>query len=431
MEGKVCLPSAILEFLRFVKVRVRRIIIRVMNAIFVCYPIQRNKIVFDNYRCKDYGCNPKYVAQKLIERGSGKYDLVWVISRENIEHNELPDQFRTVPYGSPASFWEYATAKLWVSNFHKVANVKYGLLKRKGQFFIQMWHGSLGIKKIDGDVSALRELKGWLPAAVKSSRMVDYWISNSSYETNVYKSAFFDVRDENILIYGHPRNDIFFDAVAMRNAYRKVAVRYGLEGRRFLLYAPTFREKCRKDGEIDRRTNGYNIDFSILLTHIRQRFGGEWVILIRQHPRLRDIEMDSIPSNADIIDVTHYADIQELLAASDCLVTDYSSCAFDFMLTRRPVFLFAADKDEFEKERGFYYPLENTPFPLACDNEGLMKNIDFFEEEAYLEKVKRFLEEKGCMEDGHASERVVDLIERLMGVKYNGGEERENRTYFI
>ena len=363
---------------------------------------------------KDYGCNPKYVAQELIERGIDKYDVVWVISREDIEHNEIPTQFRTVAYGSLASFWEYATAKLWISNYHKIAIAKYGLLKREGQFFIQMWHGSLGIKKIDGDVAALKELKGWLPAAVKSSEMVDYWISNSSYESNVYKSAFYGVKSEDILLYGHPRNDIFFNAAAMKKAYQKVAEKYGIEGKRFLLYAPTFREKFRKDGEIDRRTNGYPIDYPGLLAHIRQRFGGEWIILVRQHPRLGNAEIGHIPSDMGIVDVTRYADMQELLAAADCLITDYSSCAFDFMLTRRPVFLLAADKDEYEAERGFYYPLESTPFSLAYENRELMRNIDFFDEEAYVKKVDAFLEEKGCMEDGHASERVADLAERLL-----------------
>ena len=83
------------------------------------------------------------------------------------------------------------------------------------------------------------------------------------------------------------------------------------------------------------------------------------------------------------------------------------------MLTRRPVFLFATDVKEYDVERGFYYPLEATPFPLAQENVELMKNIDAFDKAAYLLKVEAFLAEKGCIEDGHASERVADLIERL------------------
>ena len=29
-------------------------------------------------------------------------------------------------------------------------------------------------------------------------------------------------------------------------------------------------------------------------------------------------------------------------------------------------------------------------------------------------EINKFLEEKGCIEDGHASERIVDLIEKIM-----------------
>lgn len=139
------------------------------------------------------------------------------------------------------------------------------------------------------------------------------------------------------------------------------------------------------------------------------------MVLVRLHPRSQDMVATIIPSSAGVVDATQYVDIQELLAAADCLVTDYSSCAFDFMLTRRPVFLYATDINQYVTERGFYYPLESTPFPLAHDNAELMKNVDAFDEAVYLPKVEAFIKEKGCMEDGHASERVADLIEQIVG----------------
>lgn len=179
--------------------------------------------------------------------------------------------------------------------------------------------------------------------------MTDFWISNSDFETNVYKTAFWNVKDETVLLYGHPRNDIFFDTKKMQMARQKVAVAYGAEGKKILLYAPTFRE--------DYRTDCYGLDFFHLAKHIKRRFGGEWVFLVRLHPRIRDMADEILPSAAGIVNATRYADMQELLAAADCLITDYSSCAFDFMLTRRPVFLFATDIHEYDTERGFYYPL--------------------------------------------------------------------------
>ena len=84
------------------------------------------------------------------------------------------------------------------------------------------------------------------------------------------------------------------------------------------------------------------------------------------------------------------------------------------MLTRRPGFIFATDIEMYNNERGFYYPLETTPFPIATTNEELASNILNFDEKKYKSDVEEFLKEKGCIEDGHSSERVVDLIEKLM-----------------
>lgn len=401
------LPAPLYDFLIQVRYILRKIFFPLPCAIFARLPIQNNKIVFDNYMGKGFGDNPKYVLRELLRRGDADTcDLVWLISRRDWADSELPPQVRTVRFGSLRSLYECATAKIWVSNYHKISFLRCGLHKRKDQFFIQMWHGSLGIKKIDGDVAALTQDKPWLRAAMANSRMTDFWISNSSFETNVYKTAFWDVRDETILLYGHPRNDIFFDAAEMQRARKKVNTACGTQGKRLLLYAPTFRE--------DHRADCYKLDYAALVGHIEQRFGGQWTVLVRLHPRMQNMAADIIPSDADVADVTQYTDMQELLAAADCLVTDYSSCAFDFMLTRRPVFLFATDVQEYDAERGFYYPLEATPFPVAHDNAELMQRIDGFDADAYAAGVEAFLQEKGCIEDGHASERVADLVEKLV-----------------
>lgn len=401
------MPLPLFILLLRIRELLRKIFFPIPCAFFARLPVQGNKIVFDNYRGKGFGDNPKYVLQELLKRSSaGKYDLVWLVSRHDSRGSELPSQIRTVRHGSLKSYFEYATAKIWVSNYHKIAFLRRGLRKRKDQFFIQMWHGSLGIKKIDGNVAALTQDKRWLRAAVASSRMTDFWISNSSFETNVYKTAFWDVKDEAILLYGHPRNDLFFDTEQMQQARKKVAAACGTQGKKLLLYAPTFRE--------DYRTDCYRLDYAALVRHIKRRFGGDWAVLVRLHPRVRDLTAEIIPPAAGILDVTQYMDMQELLAAADCLVTDYSSCAFDFMLTRRPVFLFAADVQEYDIERGFYYPLEATPFPVAHDNAELMQRVDGFDADAYAADVEAFLQKKGCIEDGHASERVADLIEKLV-----------------
>ena len=73
-----------------------------------------------------------------------------------------------------------------------------------------------------------------------------------------------------------------------------------------------------------------------------------------------------------------------------------------------------ADRKKYDNERGLYYPLEETPFGIAENNDQLMENIMAFDDAAYQPKVEAFLKDKGCVEDGHASERVADLIEKIL-----------------
>lgn len=366
-------------------------------------PIQENKIVFSNYMGNGYGCNSKYIAEEILRRGAD-YDLVW-LAKNNVNQEEIPHQFRVVNYKSNEALKELITAKIWVDNYHKISMIKKGLLKREGQTYIQTWHGALGIKKIEKQVRCLTEDKEWEENAIKNSQMTDYWISNSKFETFVYKDSFWDVKNENIKEFGHPRNDIFFSD--SQKIIDKVKSYYNIsKDKNILLYAPSFRE--------DESLRYYQVDYKALQQVLEHKTNKQWIIMTRLHPRITKYSEFLLKNETNVIDVSDYADIQELLISSDAMITDYSSCIFDFMLTRKPAFIFAIDINEYNTERGFYYPIETTPFPISTTNEQLVKNIMDFNLDKYKKDVENFLQKKGCIEDGKASERVVDLIENIL-----------------
>ena len=371
---------------------------QVFRWLYAKKEIQPNKIVCDNYMGKPYGCNSKYVVDKLLEKYPGKLDIVWTVTKKEMASDSFPEGVRLVEYGSVNAKKEYATAKVWLTNYHKVAYAKKGMYRKPGQYYIQMWHGSLGIKKIENNVSCLTENSNWLTLAKESSEMTTHWISNSDFETEIYKTAFWGA--ENILPYGHPRNDILINGDP--DTVRKVKEFYGIQDKKIMFYAPTFRE--------DYRLDCYRIDYTALKAALEQTFGGEWVFLVRLHPRVCKESASLLPRQPYVIDATFYPDIQELLLSADCMITDYSSCIFDFLLTGRPGFIFATDIDAYNTERGFYYSLESTPFPIATDNDQLLKNVRTFDYTAYALHTEQFLQARGCIEDGKASDRVADLI---------------------
>ena len=84
-------------------------------------PIQRNKIVFDNFAGKSYGCDPKYITEYLLTSTDEYIDIVWLL--DDISE-DLPEGIRKVKYGSLKSIYELASAKIWIDNVKSALKVK-------------------------------------------------------------------------------------------------------------------------------------------------------------------------------------------------------------------------------------------------------------------------------------------------------------------
>ena len=353
--------------------------------------IQKNKVVFWAYS-NSFTCNPKYIALKLIEL-TDKLDIVWVSDRQIEYDKKLEGKIRFV-HGIENSVKELSTARVIVSNERMNYWMYRKFLKREGQYIINTWHGSLGIKKTGQDRNDLT--KEEIDILKIDSKAVDYIVSNSDYSDSLYKRIFFN--NGELIKTGLPRNDIFF-----REKNNKVHNYYSVPDEvRFVLYAPTWREIVSEDC--------ININPDIVVEALEKKFGGKWLFLIRKHhfSKHNEINYDGI------IDVTLYQDIQEIMMESDALITDYSSCIYDFILTGKPGFIYATDRKEYEESRGLYYPLDKTPFPVSENMSELLNSILGFNEKEYQQNVKSFLREKGCMDDGHASERMALLINGLV-----------------
>lgn len=368
-------------------------------------PIKNNKIVFSNFNGSGYGCNPKYILEEIL-RQNLPYEICWLTNNVRKELKNFPSRVRLVNLKSKQALKELSTSKIWIDNQRKVFHIQRGLEKKDNQFYINTWHGSLGIKKVGVDSPVNSIQNDWIPYGKKDSEMLDYLISNSTFENDVYKNNFWD--NGKILTFGHPRNDIFFYNDEKLNEIKKrVFKKLNIAlNKKVLLYVPTFRDY----GSLD----SYNLEVENLLKSITDKFGGEWVLAVRMHPHLKSKAGKLFKFGFNIVNASSYSDIQELLVSSDIAITDYSSCIFDFMLSRKPAFIFATDIEKFNNERGFYYPLESTPFPIAKNNEELIQNILDFDNEKYKREVEEFLTDKGCVEDGHATERVVDLIKEII-----------------
>lgn len=365
-------------------------------------PIQNNKIVFYTLN-GSYTCNPKYISEEILKQKL-PYDLVWVVDKHILKYlKDFPENIRLVMKDSPEDYIECSTAKIWVSHRRGVEYVKKGFFKRKGQVYIQTWHGSLGIKKT-GEASSTKD-KEFVKHCRQDAAQFDYMVSNGRYTTNFFKQTFYNCGK--ILEYGHPRNDIFFkDEHDIKEKVYSI-LNIPLD-KKVVLYAPTFRVKSD--------ISHYDIDFKKVISAMNKKFNHDYVFVLRLHPKFVDLKYQVLQKDVEglIVDATDYSDMQELLVASDVVITDYSSCIYDFMLSYKPGFIFATDIKNYDNTRGLYYPLTSTPFPVAENNDEMVKNIENFDYEKYKKEVKEFLDGKGCIDDGHASKRVVKLIKSII-----------------
>ena len=370
--------------------------------------IDDKKIVFITFS-RMYNCNPKYICEELIHRGSD-YHLVWLTGSEQaMDGNTFPDCVKQVQIGTVASFREILTAKVIVQNAHLTQELGY-LPKQKGQYYIQTWHGSLGIKRFGPGYDSIKRR---VRAAERAGRLNDLFLSNSRFETEEVVPVFWSGSE--VCQWGHARNDILITNDPLKAAAVREHLRIP-QGCKVALYAPTFRDQSSMEHYIS--------DYDQLESALSERFGGDWIILVKLHFACRKYA-DDVRSGKNVINASGYADIQELMLVADVGITDYSSWIFDYMLLQRPAFLFADDIEEYKKERGLYYPITSTPFPLASTQRELCENIMAFDNGRYQSGVVSFLEEKGCMEDGQAAKRAVDRIESVM--KKNEESSRRER----
>ncbi len=360
------------------------------------HPINRNKIVICSYYGRGFSDNAKYIVMECIKRKLD-YDIVWLVS--NIEENEeFPRNVRLVRYGTFEAIKELATAKIWIDNSRK----NYYTRKRKKQLYIQTWHGGIALKKIEKDAEYALN-KSYVKFAKKDSKNADVFISNSKFNTNMYRNAFW--YDGEVLECGVPRNDLLFNNV--KETTDKVKAFFNIDiNQKIVMYAPTF----RKDNNLD----VYKFDYEKCIKEFKERFSDEYLMLIRLHPNVFHKSTELNFNSENVLNASFYPDMQELLVATDILITDYSSSMFDFMLTKKTCFIYASDIKTYSDDRGFYFELEKLPFVISKSTEEMVENIKCFNNDIYLEQVDKFLKEQGCVDDGNASSRVVDWIENNM-----------------
>lgn len=370
-----------------------------IETFFSNYPVQKNKVFIDCFEGLGYRCNCKYLAEALKKYD---YEIVWNLSDRAVD--DIPEWITKVKRYSFEYFREVYTSKIYITN----DGVEPKIHKRENQIFICSWHGAGPFKKTNIDLCPMNaELKKYFE---EMYRNIDIFVSPSKFNTQVIRRAF--GYEGEILECGSPRMDCLLN----KNNFRdKICGYYKIDPKsKIVLYAPTFRKSSIGDeGSSVTSFEKYDIKWEMIRESLEKRFGGSFVLLYRFHHMLYRFA-ESRMAYPDAINVTLYPDVQELLGAADVLITDYSSIMWDFSLQRKPVFLYQNDVDEYIRDRGFYSDIEEWPYIKARTSEELSEKILGFDNDKYVTELNQFLEKYGTFDDGHACERTIEHISRML-----------------
>lgn len=298
------------------------------------------------------------------------------------------------------SGYHLATARLFVVDDYFFP--MYVIRPRQGTRLVQVWHGCGAFKKFG--YSVLDKGFGVDEAYVQRIRIhsnYDLCLVSAARFIPFYAEAFRTPEERFTARLGIPRTDLFFDTERATRAAREVRARYAIpEGKRVVLYAPTFRGEritlARDPTELD-------------LAALHARLAGDHVVLLRSHPFVRARNAGEAALRGFVIDVSDHPDMNELMLVSDVLVTDYSSAIYEFALTGRPMVFFAPDHAAYEAERGFYLDYStDLPGPIFTSSSELAA---FLRTAAFdLERVRRFAAESFDVADGSATGRFITEV---------------------
>lgn len=355
-----------------------------ISKVFHVFPIEDHKIFLMNFNGTFVGHDAKAFAI-WIQQNRPEYKIYWGARDKKAIKGMQLEGVTFVKINSLQGFFHMLTAKVLLYNVNPPSFLAF----RKQQILINTWHG-FPIKLV-GNFQSLY--------SVEQINKTTLYLSDAKICTDnfIRKTCRYIGTVET---FGTPRTDIFFSDAGKKEARKRIEKQYHVEGKKLVLYAPTFR------GSTD--VADITIDVSGLRTALENKYGGTWAVLFRLHPMIKNLHDVSLNS---AVDVTDYQDTQDLLCAADVLITDYSSTAWDFSLMYKPVFIYAPDRSEYEKDRGLMVPIELWPYPCAETNESLFKSIQLLDQNAYIQRVQDYQAYCGNYDVGLSCKKIMDYIE--------------------
>ena len=295
--------------------------------------VDKKAIIFSGHGRK-YNDSPKAIYEYMISHQDEFKDYKYYWALEEPEKAVIPGNCIKIKTDTIPYFLKTLSCKYWVT----CVNIERGLrYKSKKNIYLNTWHGT-PIKSIDNNGTTRKK---------DDFSYMDFFCVSGEYEKECFKKAFC-LKDSQLVYSGLPRNDVLYNVT--ENDVLKVKEKLGLPvDKKIILYAPTWRDSKDKG-------KTYIAKPPINIEKWKKELGDTGIVLMRTHPytnKLLGISFDDF-----VIDYTAYPNINDLMIASDILISDYSAAIFDYSILEKPIVCFAYDYEEYKSERGLALNME-------------------------------------------------------------------------
>lgn len=347
-------------------------------------------ILFNSFGGKKYDDSPRAIYELMKkDRRFKDYKLVWVLND--------PEQYHEIKHKIKSDGIKFLVmalkARCWISNTSMQRGIDF---KGKNTYSFNTWHGT-PLKKMGAAIN-----ENYDNTIVKNNDTV---LAQGQFEIDRLCEAW-KVTDKRFKLFGLPRNDVLAHVSdeQKKNTKRKLGIP---EDKAVILYAPTYRDY--NTGVAKNVKQDIPIDYK----YWEKKLGERFVVLFRAHYEVA--KYTKLPETSLWRDVSDYAYLNDLMIASDLLVSDYSSLMFDYSILEQPILGFAYDYDEYSEKRGMYFDIRKE-ITVFSDSRDLADYITSMDTASEILKCKAF-KDKYINECGNAAKKSVDWIYSVLNHK--------------
>lgn len=366
-------------------------------------PHKGNRVLFLKENGEEPTENMASIRDRMVERGLDKeYEIV--------ERYRNTFGARQNPFSWANDIIAIARADyIFIDDYCPVFNfIKPG----KGTVLTQVWHAGVGFKSVG---YARFGIQGSPDPYQSAHRRYTYALIGNEYLRQIY-SEVFGIEEEALLATGMPRLDHFLDEDHAKTARAELLEKYPWMNKgRVVVFAPTFRGSGQRTAHYPYEEY---FDLSALYDMCQKTntyFVFEMHHFIKERPRIPSRFQDRIIDLSD-------ESLNQLFFVTDVLVTDYSSCFYDFLLLKKPVVFYVPDKVVYEATRGVQRTVDEMAPGVVCDT--FERFIQVLATNAYEAVEPDVSMIDRCLErSGFASDRAIDTIlfnKEVPGVKMKG-----------